>query len=455
MQLRQALDLQAKEIITMVGAGGKTSALICLARELAAAGKRVIVAPTTRMLPGQLSRLAEPILNSDGNCLTKTVKYRLQRENLITCGSGIDDRGKVIGLDAATVAALGDLDVDYLLLEGDGAAGALLKAPAAHEPVIPPVTTMVIAVAGLPVLGQPLAPPFVHRPRLVAGLLGRGEDCPLATADVARVLAHPDGGRKGVPPGARWLALLNQAEGYDLLRRGREVAAAIFNAGGEKVILGAVATANPVRQVLGGPDPPAGKVGVIVLAAGAGERMGGGKLLLPLKGQPLVRRVVLTALEAAGDKVVVVLGHESDKMAAALAGLKVDLAINPAYRLGLSTSLQAGLAALPPRTLAALFVLADQPGVTPAVLRQLLEAYRPGGRRIIVPVYRGRRGNPVLIDRGLWPQILNLKGDIGAREIIREYPEEVLPVEVSCPGIFQDIDTPADYRAWLHENSPC
>lgn len=440
----------------MVGAGGKTSALICLARELAAAGKRVIVAPTTRMLPGQLSRLAEPVITGDGNRLMKAVKYRLQGENLITCGAGIDDRGKVMGLDAATVAALGNLDVDYLLLEGDGAAGALLKAPAAHEPVIPPVTTMVIAVAGLPVLGRPLAPPFVHRPRVVAGLLGREEDGPLAEADLARVLVHPDGGRKGVPQGARWLALLNQAGDYDLLRRGREVAAAILKAGGERVILGAVATANPVRQVLGGLEPPAGRVGVIVLAAGAGKRMGGGKLLLPLKGQPLVRRAVLTALEAAGEKVVVVLGHESERIAAALAGLKVDLAINPAYRQGLSTSLQAGLAALPPRTPAALFVLADQPGVTPAVLRQLLETYRPGGRKIIVPVYRGRRGNPVLIDRDLWPQILDLQGDIGAREIIREHPEEVLPVEVSCPGIFQDIDTLADYRAWLlQENNLC
>lgn len=455
MQLHRALGLQSREIVTIVGAGGKTSALTCLAMELAAAGKGVVVAPTTRMLPGQLSRLAEPIIISDGNRLTKTVKDRLQGENLVTCGACIDARGKVVGLDAATVAALGELDVDYLLLEGDGAAGALLKAPAAHEPVIPPVTTAVIAVAGLPVLGRPLAQPFVHRPRIVADLLGREEGSLLAAADVARVLVHPEGGRKGVPPGARWLALLNQAEGFDLLRRGREVAAAILEAGGERTVLGAVATANPVRQVLMGPESPAGRVGVIVLAAGAGERMGGGKLLLSLKGQPLVRRAVLTALEAAGGKIVVVLGHESDKTAAALAGLKVDLAINPAYRQGLSTSLQAGLAALPPESPAALFVLADQPGVTPAVLRQLIEAYRPGGKKIIVPVFRGRRGNPVIIDRELWPQILDLKGDIGAREIIREHPEEVLPVEVSCPGIFQDIDTPADYRDWLQENSPC
>ena len=455
MQLGQALELQPQEIITIVGAGGKTSALTCLARELAAAGKRVIVAPATRMLPEQLRRMAEPILEPDSDRLVAAVKFRLKVANLVTCGAGVDNRGKVVGLDNATVAALGELGVDYLLLEGDGAAGALLKAPAAHEPVIPPVTTMVMTVAGLPILGRPLVQPFVHRPHLVAALLGRQEGEILDEDAVARVLVHPQGGHKGVPVGARWRVMLNQAEDYELLWRGRAVAAGILAAARARVILGAVATPHPVRQVLAGPEPSPGGVGVVVLAAGAGERLGGGKLLLPLEGQPLVRRAVITALTAARSKVVVVLGHGAGRVAAALEGLAVDLAINSGYRQGLSTSLRTGLAALPPRNRAALFVLADQPGVTPEVIRQLIDAYRPGGKKIIVPVYQGRRGNPVLIDRSLWPHLLALQGDVGAREIIRAHPEEVLPVPVPCPGILQDIDTRDDYQAWLRENNPC
>lgn len=455
MLLCQALALQPKEVITIVGAGGKTSALTCLARELAAAGKRVIAAPTTRMLPEQLSRLAEPVLTLDSRRLVAAVSSRLKVANLVTCGAGIDDQGKVVGLDAATVAALKELDVDYLLLEGDGATGALFKAPAAHEPVIPPVTTMVVTVAGLLVLGRPLTPPFVHRPHLVAGLLGRQEGEALDKDAVARVLVHPQGGRKGVPAGARWRVLLNQAEDYELLRRGRAVASAILTAGGEMVILGAVATPHPVRQLLSAPEPAPGGVGIVVLAAGAGERLGGGKLLLPLQGQPLVRRAVTTALTATRSKIVVVLGHDAGRVAAVLEGLAVDWALNPDYRQGLSTSLRTGLAALPPGTRAALFVLADQPGVTPGVIRQLLDAYRPGGKKIIVPVYQGRRGNPVLIDRSLWPQLLALRGDVGAREIIRAHPEEVLAVPVPDPGILQDIDTPADYQAWQRKNNPC
>lgn len=232
MRLYQALGLQAREIITVVGAGGKTSALICLARELAAAGRRVVVAPTTKMLLSQLRQLAEPVITSDTASLAAGVATGLKRGNLVTCGSGVTDQGKVKGLDAAGVTALAELDIDYLLLEGDGAAGALLKVPAGHEPVIPPVTTMVVTVAGLPVLGRPLAAPFVHRPRLAAGLLGREEGFLVTAHDVARLLVHPRGGRKGVPPAARWVVLLNQAEDYELLRAGRSVAGAVFAAGG-------------------------------------------------------------------------------------------------------------------------------------------------------------------------------------------------------------------------------
>lgn len=459
MKFYQALDLQPKEIVTFVGAGGKTAALLCLARELAARGRRVVAAPTTKMLASQLRQLAEPVIDEAPARLAARVANRLQETNLVTCGAGVTSEGKVTGLAAAAVAALATLDSDYLLLEGDGAAGALLKAPAAHEPVIPPVTTLVVTVAGLPVLGRPLAAPFIHRPHLVAGLLGRQEGDRLTATDVARLLIHPAGGRKGVPPGARWAVLLNQAESYAARQAGREVAAAVLAPTSHlppptsinRVILGAVATPAPVRQVIPATAGPAGPVGIIVLAAGAGERLGGGKQLLAIAGEAMVRRVVRTVLAALPGNVVAVLGYEAAGVAAALEGLPVNIAINPDYRRGLSTSLQAGLAALAPENRAALFVLADQPGITPEVLRRLAGAYQQGGKKIVVPVYRGRRGNPVLIARELWPLIMALEGDVGAREIIRAHPEEVLTVEVDCPGVVQDIDTPADYQAWVTE----
>jgi len=451
MQLSRALRLKQKEIVTFVGAGGKTSALICLARELAAAGRRVVVAPTTKMFLGQLQQLAAPVIESDTGLLVTRVLERLRAENLVTCSSGVNDWGKATGLDAAAVAALSGLDIDYLLLEGDGAAGAWFKAPAGHEPVIPPQATLVVTVAGLKVIGQPLAVPFVHRPQIVAGLLQKEEGVPLNADDLARVLVHPAGGRKGVPPAARWVVLLNQAEDYHLLTGGRAVAGAILNSGCERVVLGAVATPYPVRQVLPGPATRPGPVGVIVLAAGSGERLGGGKLLLPVAGRPMVRQAVTNVLAASLGDAVVVLGHEAGKVAAVLEDLPLNIAFNLQYRQGLSTSLKAGLAAQTPGTRAVIFALADQPGVLPAVLKRLAGAYLQADKKIVVPVYRSRRGNPVLIGRELWPRLMKLEGDTGAREIVRSLPEEVLTVEVDCPGILQDIDTMADYRYWSKE----
>ncbi|WP_258358484.1 selenium cofactor biosynthesis protein YqeC [Moorella sulfitireducens (nom. illeg.)] len=511
MRLYRALGLQDREIITVVGAGGKTSTIICLARELAALGRRVVVAPTTKMLLSQLRQLVEPVITGDTAHMVAVVAERLNREHLVTCGGAVNDQGKVTGLDAAGVTALASLDIDYLLLEGDGAAGALLKVPADHEPVIPPVTTLVVTVAGLPVLERPLATPFVHRPALAAWLLGKEGGSPVTTDDVGRLLVHPCGGRKGVPPGARWVVLLNQAESYIALQAGREIAGSILTAGNDdfitdvtaissaggnrtdvhvtnempamdgngsqgsfksgtgvassfgaptsnfqlpasidRVILGAVATTAPVRQVImRQATQRTAPVGVVVLAAGAGERFGSVKQLVPIDGQPMVLRVAAVARAAMPGDVVVVLGNEADRVAVALEGLAVNIAFNPAYRHGLSTSLQAGLAALGPECQAALFVLADQPGVTPGVITRLCGAYLQERKKIVVPVYRGRRGNPVLIDRAFWPEIMASQGDVGAREIIRAHPEEVLAVEVDCPGVVQDIDTPAQYQAWV------
>ncbi|MEW8958969.1 MAG: selenium cofactor biosynthesis protein YqeC [Moorella sp. (in: firmicutes)] len=446
--LLEALGLGEREIVTFVGAGGKTSALICLARELMDAGKRAIVAPTTKMLLSQLRQLNEPVIAAATDDLTQAVGARLEKENIVTCGRAVNGEGKVMGLNAADVRALAALDADYILLEGDGAAGALLKVPAEREPVVPPDTTLVVTVAGLRALGRPLAPPFVHRFQQAAALLDRTVGSTVTAEDMAVLLLHPRGGRKGVPEAARWTVLLNGAEDYELLHQARDIAARIIEGSGARVIVGAVATPVPVRQVI---VREGGTVGIVVLAAGAGERFGGGKQLLLLAGRPMVRRVVDITLAAAEGEVVVVLGHEAGKVAAALAGLPVNLVYNPNYRLGLSTSLQAGLTALGPECRAALFVLADQPGITPAVINKLIEAYQQGDKKIVVPVYRGRRGNPVLLDRALWPEIMTLHGDVGGREIIRACPFEVREVEVDCPGVLCDIDTLADYRAWLKE----
>lgn len=191
-------------------------------------------------------------------------------------------------------------------------------------------------------------------------------------------------------------------------------------------------------------SPPARKVAAVVLAAGRSRRMGTvNKLLIGVDGKPMMRHAVDAALAAGLAPVVVVTGHERDKVAAALAGLPVTLVHNPDYAEGLSTSLRAGLAALPAEVEGALICLADMPRVGAAELGRLVGAFDPReGRAIVVPTRCGKRGNPVLWARQFFPEMRAVAGDVGAKHLIGAYPELVAEVEMEGDAILTDIDTP-------------
>ena len=189
------------------------------------------------------------------------------------------------------------------------------------------------------------------------------------------------------------------------------------------------------------PDVP---VAAVLLAAGRGTRFGSDpKLLANLDGKPLVRHAVEAALASNARPIVVVLGAHAGAVRAALHGLDLAFADNAAFAAGLSTSLRAGLAALPAGTAAAVILLADMPRVTPAQIDRLASAYRAAGRPLsaIVPVVEGRRGNPVLLDRAvLCDALAALTGDHGAGPLLKGRAD-VLEVPGE-PGTALDVDTP-------------
>jgi molybdenum cofactor cytidylyltransferase len=191
------------------------------------------------------------------------------------------------------------------------------------------------------------------------------------------------------------------------------------------------------------------RVAGIVLAAGEGARMGRLKQLLPFAGKTVLESVVDNAMASALHRVIVVLGHQASLLRPLMAAMDVEVVINPDYRLGQSTSLQAGLQALDEQTEAALFLLGDQPLIAPATINHLLAAYSATSSPIVVPVYEGRRGNPVLFSRETFPRIAVLRDDCGARPLFDEYAERLLRVPVDDPGIHLDIDTEEDYRRLL------
>ena len=185
----------------------------------------------------------------------------------------------------------------------------------------------------------------------------------------------------------------------------------------------------------------------IVLAAGASTRMGRQKLLLPMAdGRPLVRVAVEQVLAASIDDTVVVLGREAEAVARTLVGLPVRTVVNPRYAEGQSTSVRAGIDALPAGTEAAVIALGDQPLPDPGVIRRLVAAFRTTRQPIVVPVYRDGRGNPVLFAATLFAELRAVTGDRGGREVIAQDPGRVAEVALDA-AMPADIDTPEDYDA--------
>lgn len=195
--------------------------------------------------------------------------------------------------------------------------------------------------------------------------------------------------------------------------------------------------------------PRAPRVAALMLAAGQSRRMGEvNKLLAELDGVPMLRRSVQTVLAAALTPVVVVTGHQHAQVQAALAGLEVHCVHNPQYAGGLSTSLAAGLAALPAEVDAVLVCLGDMPRLGVAVIERLVAAYDPlEGRSICVPCWHGKRGNPVLWDARYFAAMAGVRGDVGARHLLGENAGQVCEVEVEDHAVLEDVDSPADLDA--------
>ena len=192
-------------------------------------------------------------------------------------------------------------------------------------------------------------------------------------------------------------------------------------------------------------------VAAVLLAAGGSRRMGQTKQLLPIDGQPMVRRVAQTVCQAGLAQVVAVVGAEGERVARALADLDLEIVHNQAWQRGMSTSVRAGIEALRPEIEAALLVLADQPGLTLDALKALVEAYRATRAPIVAPYYRGRRGNPVLFARSLFADLGQVEGDQGGRALLVLYEQDVARVDLDDAAILLDVDTRQDYEGLCSE----
>jgi len=186
-------------------------------------------------------------------------------------------------------------------------------------------------------------------------------------------------------------------------------------------------------------------ISAILLAAGESNRMGQPKQLMPFGQSTIVEGAIDNLLNSAVSETIVVLGYKDEELRKTIPGKPIKIAINPDYQQGMSTSIIAGLKQVDKRARAVLIALGDQPFVNSQTITSLVEAFIANSRGILIPVYQGRRGNPVIFAIKYKGELSNLKGDVGGREIIKRHPDDVLEVAVNCEGVLLDIDTMENY----------
>jgi molybdenum cofactor cytidylyltransferase len=197
----------------------------------------------------------------------------------------------------------------------------------------------------------------------------------------------------------------------------------------------------------------------IILAAGLSRRLGSPKQLVKIKGQTLIEITVDAALGSKLDCVVLVLGNKFEAMLQALGERtkdpRLDIIENTAFREGMSASIRLGLKRIHRSFSSAMFLLGDQPLISSKTIDFLLDRFSASKKDILVPVCRNKKGNPTIFSDRFYNQIFNIKGDMGAREIIRDNPDCVSLVEMDNPALFFDIDTPADLEKLKNHFETC
>ena len=419
-----------------IGAGGKTTAIFTLAKEL---HSNVIVTATTHIGTWQ-TEFADKHIATDA-------------ETPIELDDGFQGILLVTGkIDGDRTRPVNDELLRWLyqyckshsiplLIEADGARQKPLKAWAEHEPPIPEFVDLVVQVAGLTGLGKSLNSENVHRAEIFSRISGLKVDEEISTDALVRVLTHPEGGLKSIPAGARRGVLLNQADTPELQSTAHAMMPSLL-AAYQSVIAASLAK----DKIYAVHEPITG----IVLAAGESTRFGKPKQLLDWKGQPFARAVIQTAIRAGLSPVIVVTGANAEQVEATINDLDAIIVRNKNWRSGQGSSIREGIKALVALTQkengvgGAIFLLADQPQVSTTIIHALKEKHAEGLYPIVAPMVLDRRGNPVLFDRVTFPDLMEIEGDTGGRAIFHKHKVEYLPWHDD--SLLLDVDTPEQYQ---------
>ena len=395
--ITEALQIRLPEhaVISVVGAGGKTSLIFAWARELADAGKSVVITTTTHMYRPE----------------------RMEEGNIRIVVSDDPERpDKVTAPPAEILEGLRE-KADVVLIEADGSRRMPLKWPADREPVIPDYTDITVCVAGLSALGGKTADVVYN----AAGLPERFQRDTVDMNLMHAVISSRDGGQKGVRGDFR--VFMNQVDD-DIDRL-----AAAYRLQQIFAVMG-------IQSAWGSLKPHEPKIAIILEAAGDSKRFGSNKLLHIMDdGRPMIASILDAVRPLEAYKKILVTQY--DEVAAMAPDLNV--VMNDRPDLGISRSMQLGLEAGGDAD-AFMFCVCDQPGLTASTIGRLIDAYKKGTAGIVSLAWQGKMCNPKIFSSRYKEELMSLSGDTGGRQILASHKDDILLVEAESEDEMKDID---------------
>jgi molybdenum cofactor cytidylyltransferase len=425
-----------KDQIAWVGAGGKTSLIFAIAHELFS--KKCVITTTTKMAISEI-KFGDQSLKING--FNNFEVDQINEVTLIFSGFSENEETKISGYQVDELKTMSEVLFKNnipLFIEADGSKRRPCKFPSVHEPIIPAFVNKVCVVIGLSALGKPLNEQNFHRPEEIARALDISLGATITIDHIFEILTHPEGGLKNIPDRAEKFLFLHQA---DCLVDNKLINDLALRLKGvyDQVLLSEIKNNN--LQI----HAHWGKVGCVILAAGSGSRFGGPKQLAIFKEKTFIENVIQTAQSVNFQDRVVILGSYFEEIRAEIKKYQVVILNNVNWKNGQASSVKLGVGYFWKKSIEAIiFLLVDQPQITPNMINNVLNLFAYQKPNIIVHNYKGENRHPILFSKNIFGELLNIQGDRGGRQLFDKFS----PIQINLENDYLalDIDTIEDLK---------
>jgi molybdenum cofactor cytidylyltransferase len=436
MRISSLTLFSATDQVAWVGAGGKTSLIFAIAHELFS--KKCFVTTTTKMARSEIE-FADQCIK-----ITELEKFEVDPINevtLIYSEFTENEETKISGYRVDELKTISKVLLENqipLHIEADGSKRKPCKFPGVHEPNIPSFVNKVCVVVGLSALGKPLHEENFHRPEEIARALNISIGERITTDHLFGILTHPEGGLKNIPDQAEKILFLHQADCLVDKKLINDLALRLKGVY-DQVVLSEIKNNNLHIHAHWG------KVGCVILAAGAGSRFGGPKQLAIFKEKTFIENVIVTTQVVNFQDRVVILGSQFEEIREVINKNEVVILFNDNWKNGQASSVSIGVGYFLQQPVEAIiFLLVDQPQITPSMINNVLNLYAYQKPKIIVHHYKGENRHPILFGKETFQELLLIQGDKGGRQLF----DKILPLQINLEDDYLalDIDTKDDLK---------